>query len=73
MNYDNILQNLKDAGCAQPIINEILMLINSGSNTCALKLLAKHKTELLKSLHENQKQINCLDFLIFQIKQKENI
>ncbi len=69
MDENKIVQNLKDAGCEQSLIDEFLKL----EKFKQLDLLAKHKNNLLDNLHKNQKQIDCLDFLIFQIKQKENI
>ena len=66
MNKDLIIQNLKDAGCEQNLIDEFLKLEESAQ----LKLLAKHRSNLLEELHKNQKQIDCLDYLIFNLKQK---
>ena len=70
MNNDDILQNLKDAGCDLKIAGNIISLINSGEKAPALNLIAKHRRQLLESLYENQKKIDCLDFLIFNLKQK---
>ncbi len=66
MDKDNIVQNLKDAGCEQNFIDEFLLLEKSTQ----FNLLAKHKHSLLNRLHDNQKQIDCLDYLIFNLKQK---
>lgn len=70
MNNDDILQNLKDAGCDSLIADNIIALIKSGDRIPALNLLAKHRRKLLNLLHNNQKKIDCLDFLIFNLKQK---
>lgn len=66
MDKDEIIQNLKDAGCEQSLIDEFLKLEKSAQ----LGLLAKHKSSLLEELHKNQKQIDCLDYLVFNLKQK---
>lgn len=66
MNKDLIIQNLKDAGCEQNLIDEFLKLEKSAQ----FSLLAKHRSNLLEELHKNQKQIDCLDYLIFNLKQK---
>lgn len=63
-------QNLIDAGCAQTIIDEFLLLCGQGRVKDALRLLAKHRTELLTDLHNSQKKIDCLDYLIFNLKQQ---
>ncbi len=65
MDENKIVQNLKDAGCEQSFIDEFLKL----EKFKQLDLLAKHKSNLLDNLHKNQKQIDCLDFLIFNLKQ----
>ncbi|MBS6603442.1 MAG: hypothetical protein KH301_06785 [Brachyspira sp.] len=67
---DDILQNLKDAGCDSTITDRVIVLLNSGDKVAALNLLAKHRTGLLDLLHENQKKIDCLDFLVFNLKQQ---
>lgn len=70
MNDDDILQNLKDAGCDSNITDNIIALIKTGDRMPVLNLLAKHRKQLLISLHEDQKKIDCLDFLVFNLKQK---
>lgn len=69
MNDDDILQNLKDAGCDYNITDNIIALIKTGDRMPVLNLLAKHRKQLLISLHEDQKKIDCLDFLIFNLNQ----
>lgn len=70
MEKDSILQNLKDAGCDKEVIDKFFKLTDSNQTDTALKLLTKHKSQLLDNLHKSQKQIDCLDFLIFNIKQE---
>lgn len=70
MSNDDILQNLKDAGCDSVITDRVIVFLNSGDKSAALNLLAKHQTGLLNLLHENQKKIDCLDFWVFNLKQK---
>lgn len=65
MDENKIVQNLKDAGCEQILIDAFLKL----EKCKQLDLLTKHKSNLLDNLHKNQKQIDCLDFLIFTLKQ----
>ena len=64
MDKDKTVQNLKDAGCEQSFIDRFLKLERNSQ----LNLLAKHRSKLLDKLHDNQKQIDCLDYLIFNIK-----
>ncbi len=69
-NQDKIIQNLKDANCNNNLISKFLELEKSNKVNEQLKLLSIHRKNLLDTLHENQKRIDCLDYLIFTIKQK---
>lgn len=69
-NTEKTLQNLKDANCSSELIRKYFDLANDGKIVQQLKLLTTHKSELLNSLHRCQKQIDCLDFLIFNLEQK---
>lgn len=69
-NYNNILQNLKDADCDSNLIKKFFELDKDNNTKEQLKLLAKHRRELLNLLHLSQKKIDCLDFLIFNLKQQ---
>ena len=69
-NTEKILQNLKDANCSTALISKYFDLEKSGNTYEQLKLLASHKSDLLNSLHKCQKQIDCLDFLIFNLEQQ---
>lgn len=64
---DNILQNLKDADCPKELIEEFFRMKEAGLNNQLVQLLYTQKTRLLESLHESQKKVDCLDYLIFQI------
>lgn len=61
---NKIIENLKDANCNDSLIKEFLQLKTDGK----LRLLSQHRKNLLEALHENQKQIDCLDYLIFNIE-----
>lgn len=63
-------QNLADAGCSEALI-EICMEFAMGNKwERILPLLAKQRTDLLNSVHDGQKQIDCLDFLVYRINKK---
>lgn len=65
-----ILQNLKDANCDADLISKFFSLEKTGNAAEQLRLLSTHRTNLLHELHKNQKQIDCLDYLVFNIEQK---
>lgn len=67
-----ILQNLKDANCDIDLISKFFSFEQTGSTNEQIRLLSNHRKNLLDELHKNQKQIDCLDYLIFNIQQKQN-
>ena len=67
--YNNkIFQNLKDANCDSELIDAFFLLKEQNKKAHILKLLSKHRENLLNQLHDAQKRIDCLDYLIFNLK-----
>lgn len=64
-------RNLKDAGCCDDFIGEFLRLGREGKEREQSRLLSEHRAELLDSLHESQRRIDNLDFLIYK-RRKES-
>ncbi len=67
-------QNLLDAGCGQRLTADILRYLLSGTDHgihCALCLLRKQKQTLLTQLHNNERQIDSLDYLVYVISQQQ--
>ena len=67
-----IIQNLKDAGCDSETIDKIMADLKAGKDASGLKRLAVHRRKLLDSLHREQKCIDCLDYLVYQMKKAKN-
>lgn len=61
---------LKDAGCDKKLEQELIALQEAGKTDEFLRLLAKHKMNLLADLHGVQKRIDCLDYLVYKIKKE---
>jgi len=68
MQEEATIQNLKDAGCDTGIIHEVLSDLHAGKQALGLKRLAAHRRTLLNALHEEQRRIDCLDYLVFQLE-----
>lgn len=64
----NTIQNLQDAGCDEETIASFLSHQNNGQINEGLKLLQAYRKSILDNLHNNQKQIDYLDYFIYQIK-----
>ena len=74
-----ILQNLQDAGCDREIVErycelEMQQRPKQTIRRDQIQLLCRQRKELLNDLHQCQQRLDCLDYLIFQMKeeQKEN-
>ncbi len=63
-------QNLIDAGCSEDLIETCMELAKVNKWNRLLPLLSKQRINLLDSVHDGQKQIDCLDFLIYSINKK---
>ena len=66
-----LVTNLVDAGCDSELIEEFMNLLKTGEKEAGLSLLAKHRQFLLDCYHADQKKIDCLDYLIFGMKQNQ--
>lgn len=66
-----IVQNLKDAGCPDDFIQTFMETLAQGKTADGVKLLQKHRRFLLNSTHAWQKRIDCLDYLLYQIKEQK--
>lgn len=69
--YKNIYQNLIDAGCDKSITEKCMLLVKEGWIFDMLPILTKHRKCLLDSVHKSQKQIDCLDYLIYSLKKQK--
>ena len=63
-----LLRNLKDAGCNAEMIVRFFELQSTGNRHEQLKLLFSHREDLLQKLHKSQNRLDCLDYLIYDIK-----
>jgi len=71
MQKPKLIQNLKDAGCSASVIDKFMDCYQAQSNAEQKRLLATHRSSLLDKIHKNQKRLDCLDYLIYQLNQNE--
>lgn len=64
-----IRRNLSDAGCNAVVAKKFMELHDAGKPEEQLRLLKTHRVALLKKVRDNQKRIDCLDYLIFTMTQ----
>lgn len=68
---ERTIQNMKDAGCSDDTINRFLFCCQAGDIKGELKVLSNHRQTLLDKVHKGQKEIDCLDYLVYQIEKGE--
>lgn len=63
-----VIQNMKDAGCDSQTIQRFLELQAAGQTDQQLKLLSLHRKQLLDQVHQSEKCIDCLDYLVYLLE-----
>ena len=64
---ESVTRNLMDAGCGEEVIRQFWALDAAGKKRESLALLARHRQRLLDCCHAEQRKIDCLDYLIYQL------
>lgn len=59
--------NLRDAGCNEALIAELDALPSTCAQLCRLKA---YRRDLLDNIHAEQKKLECLDYLIYQLRRE---
>ncbi len=63
-------ENLKDAGCDQDTICRCEVLVQEEKRGELMRVLSLHRRALLDTVHEHERRIDCLDYLIYQIERQ---
>lgn len=63
-----IYQNLIDAGCNKQTVEQCMSIVRKGTYAEMLPILSQHRAGLLLTVRAGQKQIDCLDYLIYKIQ-----
>lgn len=71
-----VLRNLEDAGCSCDTVNRFCELEAQQRPEAIIRqdqmlLLCKQRKELLEDLHRCQKRIDCLDYLLSQVREQQ--
>jgi hypothetical protein len=64
---EKIILNLKDAGCPEDVVNAF---VQEDTIERRLRILARYRGSLLDKIHTEQKKLDCLDYLIFNMKKE---
>lgn len=60
-------QNLIDAGCSDAFVEDFG---RAASDAERLRQLKRHRSSLLGSIHAEQRKLDCLDYLIYQMERE---
>ncbi len=64
-------QNLRDAGCSDEFIDSFMRVWEAGTAEEQLRLLARQRCRLLDRVHAEQRKLDCLDYLRYQLEKKQ--
>ena len=70
MTAQALLDNLEDAGCDSSFVERFLALERSGQYRELLRLLSDHRRHLIDCLHQEERRIDCLDYLVYQMEKR---
>ena len=66
----SMLENLMDAGCDEGMIERYreIPADDGQSGMELIRLLTPYRKALLDALHEDQAKLDCLDYLLFKLR-----
>ena len=67
-----LFDNLIDADCDEVLTQECMALAQSHKEMQIIQKLTDHRGFLLNKIHKSQKALDCLDYLIFQLRKNIN-
>lgn len=68
-----IEENLADAGFNEKEINIFMEYHRENKSGKEMKLLSKRRKDLLEILHDAERKISCLDFLVYRLQDKQDV
>ena len=66
--HGSIYQNLLDAGCDEQMTGQCMAFVEKGRFPDILPMLTRHRKMLLGTVYKGQRRIDCLDYLIYKVK-----
>lgn len=69
---ERLEEYLDDVGCPLKEKAEILEYSENHDIQNIVRLLRKHRQTTLDTIHKEEKQISCLDYLVFQLEKEMN-
>ena len=63
-------QNLLDAGCGSDTVQTCMALAQKKNMPELMRILARHRQILLDTVHQSEKRIDCLDYLVYRLEKQ---
>ncbi len=70
---DRIRQILRDAGCGDDKIEAFVSCRSSCSREEQMRMLCLYRKKLLDRTHEAQRRLECMDYLIYQMQNSDEL
>lgn len=70
MNEVDIRKNLADSGLNKIEIEDLMNLYKENNKEKIHKFMNKHREKLLTNVHKKEKEIDCLDYFLYQLDKK---
>lgn len=70
MTTQDLILNLEAAGLDALQVEEYLSYWKTENTAQQLQLLSRHRAALLDRVHQMEKQIGCLDYLVYRIQRR---
>ncbi len=64
--FNDMIVAMHDAGCGPDEITNAELLYQTGRTRELIRHLRKCRCELMEQLHESQRKVDCIDYLIWQ-------
>ena len=61
---EQLIQGLSDAGCSAETVERLSRLCEAGSSNAALHQMKVQRCTLVEQMHESQRNVDYMDFLI---------
>jgi len=71
LSKDTITQNLRDAGCPEDFIRRFLAALTNGTPAEQERLLDQERRCILDKVHDEQKRLDCFDYLRYALKKEQ--
>lgn len=65
---ETIVNNMKDFGCDELTIHKFLECFDACDKNGQKKILESCRQKLLDSIHQSQKKIDILDYMVYQLE-----